>query len=97
MSLRLQDSVSKYKLKIKDGDKEVDEEIEVDTKKETETVRVSKENSGNAGEVDVIHDFKKVKSNRQGMTAANLLRMGPAFLNDCRGTSKETAAALIIY
>jgi hypothetical protein len=64
MSLRLQDSVSKYKLKIKDGDKEVDEEIEVDTKKETETVRVSKENSGNAGEVDVIHDFKKVKSNR---------------------------------
>ena len=64
MSLRLQHSVSKYKLKIKDGDKEIDEEIEVDTEKETETVRVPKENSGNAGEVDVIYDFKKVQSNR---------------------------------
>ena len=30
------------------------------------------------------------------MTAANLLRMGPAFLNDCKWISKETAAALII-
>ena len=53
--------MKKYKLKIKDGDKEVEEEIDVDTEKQTETYRISKKNSWNAGDVDVIHDFKKVK------------------------------------
>ena len=61
MSLTLQETVKKYKLKIKDGDKEVEEEIDVDTEKQTETYRISKKNSGNAGDVDVVHDFKKVK------------------------------------
>ncbi|XP_078369581.1 uncharacterized protein LOC144653462 isoform X1 [Oculina patagonica] len=53
------ETASKYKVKIKDGDKEVDEEIEVDTEKQTETLHVPKTNSGNAGEVDVVYDFKK--------------------------------------
>ena len=35
-SLTLQETVSKYTVKVKDGDKEVDEEVEVDTKKQTE-------------------------------------------------------------
>ncbi len=61
MSLILQDNVTKYKLKIKDGDKEVDEEIEVDTEKQTETLHVPKTDSSTAGEVDVVYDFKKVK------------------------------------
>ncbi|XP_078370336.1 uncharacterized protein LOC144654107 [Oculina patagonica] len=53
------ETASKYKVKIKDGDKEVDEEIEVDTEKQTETLHVPKTDSGNAGEVDVVYDFKK--------------------------------------
>ncbi|XP_078371418.1 uncharacterized protein LOC144655072 [Oculina patagonica] len=51
--------VTKYKLKVKDGDKEVDEEVEVDTEKQTEKYRIQKTDSGNSGEVDVIYDFKK--------------------------------------
>ncbi|XP_078371147.1 uncharacterized protein LOC144654799 isoform X1 [Oculina patagonica] len=53
------DNVSKYKVKIKDGDKEVDEEIEVDTEKQTEKFHIPKTDSSNAGEVDVVYDFKK--------------------------------------
>ena len=52
--------MSKYNVKIKDGDKEVDEEVEIDTEKQTETVSVPKTDSGNAGEVKVVFDFKKV-------------------------------------
>ncbi|CAH3178130.1 unnamed protein product, partial [Porites evermanni] len=52
-------SVSKYKVKVKDGDKEFEEEIEIDTKDQTETYRIPKTDSGNAGEVDVVYDFKK--------------------------------------
>jgi len=48
-------------VKIKDGDKEIDEKIKVDTEKQTETVSVPKTNSGNAGEVKVVYDFEKVK------------------------------------
>ena len=52
--------MSKYNVKIKDGNKEVDEEVEIDTEKQTETVSVPKTDSGNAGEVKVVFDFKKV-------------------------------------
>ena len=48
-------------MKIKDGDKEIDEELEVDTEKKTETVSVPKTDVGNAGEVKVVYDFEKVK------------------------------------
>ena len=61
VSLMLQQSVSKYKVKVKDGDKEFEEEVEIDTKEQTETYRIPKTDSGNAGEVDVVYDFKKVK------------------------------------
>ena len=54
--------MSKYNVKIKDGDKEVDEEVEIDTEKQTETVSVPKTDSGNAGEVKVVFDFKKVNN-----------------------------------
>ena len=57
----LQQSVSKFKVKVKDGDKELEEEIEIDTKEQTETYRIPKTDSGNAGEVDVVYDIKKVK------------------------------------
>ena len=50
-------------MKIKDGDKEIDEEIKVDTEKQTETVSVPKTGVGNAGEVKVVYDFEKVKYN----------------------------------
>ena len=53
--------MSKYNVKIKDGNQEIDEEVEIDTEKETETLSISKTNSGNAGEVKVVIDFKKVK------------------------------------
>ena len=61
VSLMLQQSVSKYKVKVKNGDKEFEEEVEIDTEKQTETYRIPKTDSGNAGEVDVVYDFKKVK------------------------------------
>ena len=50
-------------MKIKDGDKEVDEEIKVDSDKQIETVSVPKSDIGNAGEVKVVYDFQKVKYN----------------------------------
>lgn len=53
--------MSKYNVKIKDGNQEIDEEVEIDTEKETETLYISKTNSGNAGEVKVVIDFNKVK------------------------------------
>ena len=58
--------MSKYKVKVKDGEKEFEEEIEIDIKEQTETYRIPKTNSGNAGEVDVVYDFKKVKYFGQG-------------------------------
>ena len=48
-------------MKIKDGDKEIDEKIKVDTEKQTETLSVPKTYQGNAGEVKVVYDFEKVK------------------------------------
>jgi len=53
--------VSKYNVKIKDGNEEINEEVEIDTEKQTETLSIPKTNSGNAGEVKVVVDFKKVK------------------------------------
>ena len=65
-------------MKIKDGDKEIDEEIKVDTEKQTETVSVPKRDSGNAGEVKVVYDFEKVKYNvkrwRDSMTGFKFFR-----------------------
>ena len=63
VSFILQQSVSKYKFKIKDGDKEIEEDVEIDTEKQTETYRIPKTDSGNAGEVDIVYDFKKVIKN----------------------------------
>ena len=53
--------MSKYNVKIKDGNEEIDEEVESDTEKQTETLSIPKTSSGNAGEVKVVFDFKKVK------------------------------------
>ena len=50
-------------MKIKDRDEEIDEEVEIDTEKETETLNIPKTNSGKAGEVKVVFDFKKVNRN----------------------------------
>ena len=60
VSFTLQQSMSKYKFKIKDGDKEIEENVEIDTEKQTETYRIPKTDSGNAGDVDIVYDFKKV-------------------------------------
>ena len=60
--------MSKYNVKIKDGDKELDEEVEIDTEKQTETLSIPKVTSGNvnAGDVKVVFDFKKVNNLRNG-------------------------------
>ena len=58
--LILQESVYKYELKIKDGDKAIKEDIEIDTDKQTETYHIPKKDSGNGGEVDILYDFKQV-------------------------------------
>jgi hypothetical protein len=51
---------------MKDGDKEVDEEVEIDTEKQTETLSIPKTDTGNAGEVKVVFDFKKVSNFKKG-------------------------------
>ena len=59
----LNDKVSEYKVKVKDGDKDLDETIKIDTKKETETFHIASngDTSPNApGEVGVVYDFKQV-------------------------------------
>ena len=62
-------------MKVKDEDKEIDEEIDVDTEKETETYRVPKSGSGNAGDVTVVYDFKKVKFFAQGQTGCDVISL----------------------
>lgn len=65
----MKDTVSKYKCKLKDGDKDLDETIKIDSKKETETFQTAS-NGGTSpdvpGEVEVIYDFKQV-SERGGV------------------------------
>ena len=63
----LKDTVSKYKCKLKDGDKDLDETIKIDSKKETETFQTASNGGTNPdGEVKVIYDFKQV-SERGGV------------------------------
>ena len=55
------DKISEYKVKVKDGDKDLDETIKIDTKKETETFLIASngDTSPDAlGQVDVVYDFK---------------------------------------
>ena len=37
----MNDKISDYKVKVKDGDKDLDETIKIDTKKETETFHIA--------------------------------------------------------
>lgn len=56
------DTVSKYNVKFKDGDKVIEEKVEIDTEKQTETLTIPKTDTGkngNEGEVKVVFDFKK--------------------------------------
>ena len=55
-----QETLSKYKVKVKDGDEEFEEEIKIDTDKQTETFHIPKMKSSSAGEVDEVYDFKNV-------------------------------------
>ena len=59
----LNDEVSEYKVKVKDGNKDLDETIKIDTKKKTETFHIASngDTSPSApGQVDVVYDFKQV-------------------------------------
>lgn len=96
--------MSKYNVKMKDGNEEIDEEVEIDTEKQTETLSIPKTNSGNAGEVKVVVDFKKVKlkfttGERRCDCAIRLLFNGieSVFLNERMGASKEVVANLTVY
>ena len=74
VSFALQETVNKYKLKINDGNKEVEENLEIDTEKQTEIYRIPKTDSRNGGEVDIVYDFKKVKGGggkRRGLGPRN--------------------------
>ena len=65
----MQETVSKYTVKIDDGKKKVDETIEIDTEKETESYHIPDNgdtSKSSPGEVKTIFDFKKV-SNRGGL------------------------------
>ncbi|XP_073256672.1 uncharacterized protein [Porites lutea] len=73
------DTVSKYKCKLKDGDKDLDETIKIDSKKETETFQTAS-NGGTSpdvpGEVEVIYDFK------QNMTMHRMSIQKACFLSE---------------
>ena len=62
VSFALQETVNKYKLKINDGNKDVEENLEIDTEKQTEIYQIPKTDSRNGGEVDIVYDFKKVNT-----------------------------------
>ena len=62
VSFALQETVNKYKLKINDGNKDVEENLEIDTEKQTEIYRIPKTDSRNGVEVDIVYDFKKVNT-----------------------------------
>ena len=59
VSFTLQETVNKYKLKINDGNKDVEENLEIDTEKQTEIYHIPKTDSRNGGEVDIVYDFRK--------------------------------------
>ena len=46
---------------MNDGVKEIEEEVKIDTEQNTETYRIPQTDSRNAGEVDIVYDFKTVK------------------------------------
>ena len=84
----LQESVYKYKLKIKDGDKVIEEDIEIDTEKQTETYHIPKKYSGNGEEVDIVYDFKQVTTLVKGQSGRWL------HLVFIRNTSNEISSLL---
>ena len=64
--------MSKYTVKINDGNKEVDETVEIDTEKETETFHIADNGDTSPtspGEVDIVYDFKKVSDSKEGSWA----------------------------
>ena len=66
----LKDKVSEYKVKVKDGAKDLDETIKIDTKKGTETFHIASngDTSPDApGQVDVVYDFKQVRKLKFGI------------------------------
>ena len=61
--------MSKYTVKINDGNKEVDETVEIDTEKETETFHIADNGDTSPtspGEVDIVYDFKQVSDREWG-------------------------------
>ena len=47
-----------FTVKVRSGEKEIDEKITVNTEEETETVHIT--NDSGSGDVDIIFDFKRV-------------------------------------
>ena len=61
--------MSKYTVKMYDGNKEVDETVEIDTEKETESFHIADNGDTSPtspGEVDIVYDFKKVSDREEG-------------------------------
>lgn len=54
----LQAAVPEFTVKLRSGEKEIDEKITVNTEEETETVHIT--NDRDLGDVDTIYDFKRV-------------------------------------
>ena len=82
-----QHSVSKYNVKVKEGNTEIDETVEIDTENEIEKIHIPSngDTSESApGEVDVVFDFKLV-SNRDelGEYGSMLVRVGGGLRYRC--------------
>lgn len=94
-----QDTVSKYNVKMREGNREVDETIEIDTEKQTEKIHIpSNGDSSNSapGEVDVVYDFNLV-SKRVGVSIGSILTYLPTYLPSHLPTHTTPLACFYVY
>lgn len=47
-----------FTVKVRDGEREIDEKITVNTEEETETFHIT--NDGDSEDIDIVYDFKRV-------------------------------------
>lgn len=96
-------TVFKYNVTINFGGEDYIEEIIIDTNNQTETFHIPKMNSTNAGEVDVVYDFKRNlvmrrMSSQKACFLSNITENVPGpndlkrALDKMNRTSKETQA-----
>lgn len=70
-------AVPEFTVKVRSGEKEIDEKITVNTEEETETLHIT--NDSDSGDVDIIHDFKR------NLSLFRILNKNACFLSNSTG------------